>query len=174
MQKATDSPSKTVRVTKVTKVVRNGAYMPLTKDGSIVVSSIHASSYVSIMEDAPEVVKKYLCVLSENQLLHWWLAPYRILCQSMPSLCENDKNDEGILYWLVFGRSLAKLANGWGMVMQVIGLVLVAAFMAFFVGLEVLVSFFGVVPSFLFGLILVGMAKNLVCKSDELKKTKIE
>ena len=67
--------SKLIQVTKVDKIARNGAYMPLTKDGTIVVNDILASTYVSIMDDAPIVVSEYQKVWSEDQLLHWWLAP---------------------------------------------------------------------------------------------------
>ena len=77
------------------------------------VFDILASSHVSIMDEAPRISSKYQTVISEAGLVHWWLAPYRLVCQNIPSLCMNDKDENGISYWLVFGRSLAMLANDW-------------------------------------------------------------
>ena len=162
VQTSVEDSTKVVKVTKVKKVVREGAYMPLTKDGTVVVNNILASSYVSILDEAPEVVSKYLSVFSDDQLLHWWLAPYRMVCQGMPSLCMNDKNEEGIAYWLVFGKSLAKMANGWGFVAQIVGVVVVGLFMAFCMGLEASVAFFGTVPGAVAGVAALGLANKMI------------
>lgn len=163
IQKTVHSSTATsLPVTKIQKVTRNGAYMPLTKDGSIVVNGVLASSYVSIMEDAPEIVGKYLTVASEDQLLHWWLAPYRMVCQGLPTVCQNDKDAEGVAYWLVFGRYLARLANRWGAVSQLLGLALVGLFMAFFMGLEAMVAMFGTIPGAMIGLALAGLTKKVL------------
>eukprot|EP00547_Thalassionema_nitzschioides_P006004 CAMPEP_0194206536 /NCGR_PEP_ID=MMETSP0156-20130528/5531_1 /TAXON_ID=33649 /ORGANISM="Thalassionema nitzschioides, Strain L26-B" /LENGTH=749 /DNA_ID=CAMNT_0038933077 /DNA_START=85 /DNA_END=2334 /DNA_ORIENTATION=- len=40
-----------VPVTKITTVVRQGAYAPLTKDGSIVVNGVYASCYPTLVQD---------------------------------------------------------------------------------------------------------------------------
>ena len=74
-----------------------------------------ASGYVSIRDDAPTVVSNYLKVRSsDDPLLHWWLAPYRLVCQGIaPTLCQKDKEEDGIAYWVVLGRYLVRLANGW-------------------------------------------------------------
>ena len=172
LHKSMDSgATKPTRITKMETIMRRGLYQPLTKDGTIVVNDILASTYVSILEDAPEVVTKYLTVVSEDQLLHWWLAPYRMVCQGMPSLCHNDKDSEGVAYWLVFGRYLAKLANGWGFVSQMVGLVVVGLFMAFSMGVEAFVMTFCNVPGALAGLTLAGLTKKaLSWKAQETAK----
>jgi hypothetical protein len=124
--KPVDAPAKAVAVTKVDRIIRKGAYMPLTKDGSIVVNGIHASTYVSILENAPGIVTKFQSFLSEHDLLHWWLAPYRMVCTGVSSnLCQNDYNQDGIAYWLAAGKYIAQVGDGWGLVFQLVG---VAAF----------------------------------------------
>jgi Hint module len=169
------SPATSVMVTKVTWVVRNGAYMPLTKSGSIVVNGILASSYVSIMKDAPEIVSKYLSVVSEDQLVHWWLAPYRMVCQGLPSLCEDDKDESGISHWLAFGRYLAQMANGWSFVGQTVGLVVVWLFMAFWMALEVLLGVFGNLPGVVGGLVLAIMMERFFLRAGNAQgRKKIE
>jgi Hint module len=133
-----------VRVSKITKVIRKGAYMPLTASGTIVVNGILASNYVSILENAPHVITKYHTVFSDHQLLHWWLAPYRVLCNNNLLVCQNnDKDENGISYWLVFGRFLATLANGWDVVSQMVGMVMVVLLLAAFMALEIWISIFG-------------------------------
>ena len=87
--------------------------MPLTKDGTIVVNNLLASTYVSIQEQAPGIVQAFSSVFSEDQLLHWWLAPYRMVCLGISSsLCRDDKDDrEGIAYYLLLGRYVAQLGE---------------------------------------------------------------
>lgn len=160
IQKGPHSSTTSVQVTKILEVRHKGAYMPLTRGRSIVVNGILTSSYVSIMDDAPEVVTKYLKVVSEDQLLHWWLSPYRMVCQRVPSLCKNDKDSEGVAYWLVFGRYLARLANGWGVVSQILGLALVGFLLALAMGLEAMLAVFGTIPGGLFVLIVAGLTKK--------------
>jgi len=113
--------------------------MPLTAKGTIVVNSIKASTYVSIMENAPEVVNKVLTVVSEDQLLHGWLAPYRIFClQVAPSLCHNNyqEGEEGIAHWLLFGKILAEFGDNLGWFGQALGLVVVGIFIRICLALE--------------------------------------
>jgi len=129
----------TVTVTRVNTITRPGAFMPLTAKGTIVVNSIKASTYVSIMENAPEVVNKVLTVVSEDQLLHGWLAPYRIFClQVAPSLCHNNyqEGEEGIAHWLLFGKILAEFGDNLGWFGQALGLVVVGIFIRVCMALE--------------------------------------
>jgi len=177
LQKTSDAPTTIVRVTKVEKHSRNGAYMPLTKSGSIVVNNILASSYVSIMDDAPEVVTKYLNVVSEAKLLHWWLAPYRIVCQSISSdLCKNDYNEDGIAYWLVVGRFVATEGNDLGVISQILCVVIVGVFMLVGMALEALVGFFCTLPGLCLVLFLVAGTKKLLTSNGMAiqKTTKID
>jgi len=109
-------------VTRVDYVVKQGAYMPLTTDGTILVNhGIHASSYVSIQDQAESVVESFgFYWFSEQNLNQWWLSPYRMLCMGVSSsFCSTNPNmmraegevDAGILRWLLFGRTYAESAN---------------------------------------------------------------
>lgn len=103
-----------VHIQKIQFIVRKGAYMPLTTDGTIVVDDLVASSYVSIQEDAPKVVEntRYFN-LNEQSLAHWWMSPYRMFCMGVsPKYC--DAKDNGINRWMEGGRQMAKLAEPYG------------------------------------------------------------
>jgi hypothetical protein len=94
---AGDKLSSGQTVTKVSTTKKQGLYMPLTVDGTIVVNGILASSYVSIMEEAPRTVHAALgYIKNEQNLLHWWLAPYRMMCMGVSSkICSVSTNTEG-------------------------------------------------------------------------------
>lgn len=142
----------------------------------MLVNNLQVSSYVSIYEEAPRVIQKYSTIFSENQLLHWWLAPYRMVCLGVSSnLCTGQHNEEGIAWWLVFGRSLARMADEWGLWMQVGGLVLVGLLMAICVAIENLLTLFGSPHGFMVGLVLVATAKKLRVFGGSLEsKKKVE
>ena len=89
-------------------------------------------------------------------------------------LCVNDKDDQGIAYWLVFGRYLARLADGWGAVSQMIGVVLVGLFMTFFMGLEAMMPLAKTIPGLCACLVVVGFVKKLFVKRGEEKKREQE
>lgn len=139
-----DSPVEDqVVVTMVNRVIRNGAYMPLTKDGTIVVNGIKASTYVSIRDDAPEIVEIFTSIfgLSEQRLLHSWLAPYRLVCTGISSgLCQNDYNEEGIAKWLVFGRYIAITGGRFSRGYQLTGLLLVFGLLLVCIALETVMA----------------------------------
>lgn len=135
LYKPKGKPTQPASVLMIRTVTRNGAYMPLTKEGSLVVNGLHASSYVSISGDAPNVVSKFKCIMSEQTLLHWWLAPYRMLCLGIASeMCESNYTEEGIAYWLAWGREIARYGDGFDVGIwqgvQILGLLLVTLFMA--------------------------------------------
>jgi Hint module len=110
-------------VTQLEMVTREGAYLPLTPDGTIVVNGVAASTYVSIQHNAPTVTGLILKGISEQTLFHWWLAPYRMVCLGVsPRLCENDYNEEGIVHWLALGRTLAELWEEQTIMVQILGL----------------------------------------------------
>jgi hypothetical protein len=96
-------------VTKVDSVTRTGAFLPLTPDGTIVVNNLVASTYVSIDHNTPDIINHFSwLVMSQHNLLHWWLAPYRMVCMGIsPQLCQNDFAEDGIVHWLHVGENLA-------------------------------------------------------------------
>lgn len=106
---ANDGP---VAVTKVSTTTKAGLYMPLTADGTLMVDGVLVSTYVSMQDEAPTVVdtasKHFFTTVSEQQMQHWWLSPYRMLCMGVSSnfsICREDSRDsEGILHWLATAR----------------------------------------------------------------------
>ena len=74
-------------VTKIKTVVRKGAYLPLTTDGTIIVNDITASTYVSIHHNATQVIDFLVSTLqiSEQRLFHYWITPYRMVCRGVSS-----------------------------------------------------------------------------------------
>ena len=136
-------------VTQMDRVIKPGLFMPLTSSGTLVVNGIQASAYVSIQHEAPAVVKTAaFWGFSEHQLLHWWLAPYRMFClgglskfgTTNGSRCttsryhhqdqgDEEEEEEGILGYLLLGRSLARFVENWGPPMlHFLGAVLVLVF----------------------------------------------
>ncbi|CAB9517995.1 Desert hedgehog protein [Seminavis robusta] len=112
-----DSNQQVIQVTQIASTLKSGLYMPLTPDGTIVVNGILASTYVSIDGEAPAVVETtglFPFLSSEQDLLHWWLSPYRLFCIGVSSeFCsrgprKQQASDDGILPWLKLGRHLAK------------------------------------------------------------------
>lgn len=111
-------------ITHIEWVVRKGLYQPLTQDGTIVVDGIETSTYVSMQGATPRTVEIGLSLYgfaSEHDAFHWCIAPYRFFCTKVaPHLCVNanyfynndssngDDSDDGILYFLYFGKSAMK------------------------------------------------------------------
>ena len=125
-------------VTKITSAPNQGLYMPLTKDGTIVVDGILASSYVSIADDVPGVVEKSAVFLADEQsLLHWWLAPYRMMCMGISAnFCTGSFTEEGISNWLMYGKNFAEFAETQHAVVQYATGVVVFLVFAAFVAVE--------------------------------------
>lgn len=99
-------------VSKIDWVTRKGVYMPLTSSGSIVVNNLQASVYVSIKDEAPIIVAWLPAIVSEHQLMHWWLVPHRLVCLGLSSSAICHKHDSnGLLFWLGTGRYLSMKAE---------------------------------------------------------------
>ena len=114
-----ESSSSLVSVTKIMKITQCGLYMPLTPSGELIVNGIRTSSYVSIENEAPTIVRLASMVgFAEENLLHWWLAPHRLMCTRVHSrYCgwkenpERFQEDTGILTWLYFGHRIASWSD---------------------------------------------------------------
>jgi hypothetical protein len=70
-------------VTQVQSVKRQGLFAPLTESGNLWVSGVHASCYVSVLDEI--VVPPVLQVLASHALL----APLRMACAFDFSICKN-------------------------------------------------------------------------------------
>lgn len=122
-------------ISKITTTQKEGLYMPLTVDGTIVVNGILASNYVSIQDQAPTAVGQISSLLSPDAILHWWLSPYRMLCLGVsPSFCKGENKDEsGILRWLLVGKHLIEFSEqqNWATRVFLLGIPTFVLFAAF-------------------------------------------
>ncbi|CAB9520385.1 Desert hedgehog protein [Seminavis robusta] len=169
-------------VTTITIDEKRGLYMPLTPSGQIVVNGVLASNYVSISDTVPSVVSTaqwFLPFATEQTLSHWFLSPYRMLCLGISSsfcdvqqgnggnkdqstVSEDDKDDEGIITWLMIGHKMAELAELLPALVQavVIGVPMFAIF-AFFNIVETVFLGPAMAPClFLLTAVLVAMVKK--------------
>lgn len=114
--------SQKAAVTKVGSVTKEGAYMPLTPEGTILVNGIQASSYVSISDEGASKTLATFDVynFSEQNLAHWWMSPFRMLCMGVSSnfcstnpkmMSQYHDETQGILKWLLMGREYARVAD---------------------------------------------------------------
>jgi hypothetical protein len=95
-------------VTKIDVVRRTGAFAPFTESGTVIVSDVLASSYVSMSgSEAFEVGG--LKFVSMHWLAHAFQAPHRMVCKWNMSFCDNEGySDEGVSYWVYRPHLAAK------------------------------------------------------------------
>jgi hypothetical protein len=93
------------RVTRIGTVTRVGAYAPFTESGTIAVSGVLASSYISLQENSEALIFGGIKVVSMQWAAHTFLAPHRMICRL--SGCNKESyTDDGISTW-VYGPYLA-------------------------------------------------------------------
>jgi len=78
-------------VRKIERVTRRGAFATFTKTGTIVVSGIVASNYISLMDETP---------VSMQWMAHAFNAPHRMVCALSFEICENETYTNGISDWV--------------------------------------------------------------------------
>lgn len=170
--KTADQATEQVAVTKIDTVTRTGAYLPMTPDGTIVVNDIAASVYGSVQQHYPsKFVGKILGIVPEQTLYHWYNAPYRMVCLGIsPKLCENDYDENGIIYFHSILLELASAAKHYSAVIQVmIVIVGCVMFIPFVVAESILgpcFGWFGLLPA------LFAVANSLHKKVRRAKKNK--
>jgi hypothetical protein len=104
------------QVTDINKTIKQGVYLPLTADGTIVVSNLVASNYISLDDYTPNAVRASQTYLSDEPFgYQLFLSPYRMLCMGIaPQFCQrnnNNLNDKGILNWLSIGQDIAQFGE---------------------------------------------------------------
>jgi len=104
----------TGKVTAIKKVNRIGAFAPFTETGTIVVSNVLASSYVSLHDEekSGSFVVGGIKVVPMQWLAHTFQIPHRLFCRmkSVDLYCSGEKyTEEGISYW-VYGPLVI---SGW-------------------------------------------------------------
>lgn len=95
-------------VTDIQTIQRHGMFAPLTESGEIVVSGIHSSCYVAVLDD--DIVPTFL----QAHVLHATLAPLRVVCAFDFTICQNDEYtidgfSTNIKYVIQFGLKLVEL-----------------------------------------------------------------
>ncbi len=92
----------TAKVLKIGTVLRSGAYAPFTMSGTIVVSGVTASSYVTLQQNSSVlVVDGYRTPISMHWLAHVFQSPHRLVCLMSPRHCEKESYSvEGISKWV--------------------------------------------------------------------------
>ncbi|KAI2494768.1 TIGRFAM phosphate binding protein [Fragilaria crotonensis] len=85
-------------VKKITEVTAAGVFAPFTKDGTIVVNSIVASSYVDLKEN-PFVIGGVI-TLDMHSIAHMAQAPHRVVCAVAPAFCASETYNNGVSVWV--------------------------------------------------------------------------
>lgn len=100
-------------VTKIGSVHKQGLYAPLTASGTVIVDGILASSYITLQEDATfvHVSQGVQTWISQQQFVHWLLAPHRLLCLGLfPKLGETYTH-KGMPVWIDYGIQYIQAAH---------------------------------------------------------------
>jgi hypothetical protein len=89
-------------VETITTVTRSGLFAPFTTSGTLVVSGVLASSYVSLHEDSRTLcIGNYCTPISMHWLSHAFTFPRRLFCVHWHMWwCGGDDNDNGIPHWV--------------------------------------------------------------------------
>jgi ABC-type phosphate transport system substrate-binding protein len=88
-----------VAVKKITSVSASGAFAPFTKEGTIIVDSIVASSYVSLQNDSNFVIGGVNTV-NMHYLAHIFQAPHRLICEINSAFCASESYENGVSVWV--------------------------------------------------------------------------
>lgn len=89
-------------VTKVKEVEREGVYAPFTTSGTILVSGVASSNYVTLQIESPVLLLgKYTTNLSMHWLAHVFQAPHRFVCEWNMEFCDREiYNQDGMSTWI--------------------------------------------------------------------------
>jgi hypothetical protein len=108
-------------VTRITSVKRKGIYAPLTKDGTLVVDGIVASSYISLQRGAEDIIEllggAVSVPVSQQMYCHWGLSPFRLFCGLARGIC-NSYNKDGMPRYISFALWLTKWVHNQNIVVE--------------------------------------------------------
>lgn len=88
-----------VTVKKITAVSAPGAFAPFTKEGSIVVDSVVASSYVSLQDESNFIIGG-VNTFNMHYLAHIFQAPHRLVCEINSAFCASESYENGVSVWV--------------------------------------------------------------------------
>jgi Hint module len=132
-------------VTKIGQRRSQGIYAPLTPSGKIIVNSVVASNYVSLQNNSPEYVQVggIPIMLSQHDMSHMWMAPFRVFCRSSASesveSCRSTDGD-GISPWAAVGLKFAHWGQSQTILVQVPLLIVAILAIALFTLVEVVMG----------------------------------
>jgi Hint module len=122
-------------VTDISHTTRKGLYAPLTAHGTIVVNGILASNYVGVQDEtkAPAhfQIGQVVLPILQADLIHWWMTPLRLVCNTMPShrwcgsisptTAKSASHDaKGMHYWAATGIHLVQWGEEQHLIFQVL------------------------------------------------------
>ena len=86
-------------VTKINHIIAHGAFAPFTKDGTIVVDTVVASSYVSLQDESNLVIGG-VKIVNMHSLAHIFQAPHRLICEIHSGFCSSETYVNGLSIWI--------------------------------------------------------------------------
>lgn len=90
-----------VTVLSIKHILRKGAYAPFTKDGTIVVDGVVASSFVALQPNAAYLMIGGFEIFSFHALALLFEAPHRLVCDFSFVICTNETyNEKGLSTWI--------------------------------------------------------------------------
>ena len=136
------------KVIEISNVSRKGLYAPLTQDGTLIIDGVRASSYVSLQENADEYVQLQggLSAMSQHDLIHLALSPFRIMCMGVSKQLCQSLGDDGMPRYVSRGIQLAKWLDSMNLniILQIFLLTLVVSISSCFMFLEAQIAGFGI------------------------------
>lgn len=98
-------------VTSIDSIIRRGVYAPLTQSGDIIVSGIHSSNYIQVLD----YNKNWIFFINEHMIGHTVSAPQRIFCSYYIEYCKMESYMNGYGYLSYINLTLGSVMNrlGW-------------------------------------------------------------
>lgn len=99
-------------VIAIDSVVREGAFAPFTFSGSIVVNGVVTSNYIALDEES--------FFGSNHWVAHLFQSPHRLVCKTLPEVCNSELyNEDGLSWWISGPLSMANWFLSQWMLFQV-------------------------------------------------------
>jgi ABC-type phosphate transport system substrate-binding protein len=87
-------------VKKIETVAGKGAFAPFTKEGSLVVNGVVASSYVSLQDENASFAIGGVKLFNMHSLAHLFQAPHRVVCELNSAFCSSETYTNGVSAWV--------------------------------------------------------------------------
>ena len=130
--------AQSLKVSKILTRERNGAYAPLTVDGTLLVNGIAVSNYVAVKANSSEYfeIEGWRLPITEAAAEHAFVSPLRLTCMGVTSQVCDWRNTDGVHVWLGAGQQLIKTMESQRFLVQLVMMVLTLTTLAPFVLVE--------------------------------------